>query len=84
MANLKIFNKINMLQLDEFVDGLAIIVERLNGIQNLTDGHETMPAFLHQPVPLFDGDIMTEGIERTANKLIGCSIYWTAVQFSGN
>ena len=43
-----------------------------------------MPAFLHRPVPSFDGDIMTEGIERTANKLIGCSIYWTAVQFSGN
>jgi len=41
-----------------------------------------MPAFLHQPVPSFDGDIMTEGIERTANKLIARSIYWTAVQFS--
>ena len=25
---------------------------------------------------------MTEGIERTANKLIARSIYWTAVQFS--
>jgi len=41
-----------------------------------------MPAFLHRPVPSFDGDIMTEGIERTANKLIARSIYWTAVQFS--
>jgi len=41
-----------------------------------------MPAFLHQPVPSFDGDIMAEGIERTANKLIARSIYWTAVQFS--
>ena len=27
---------------------------------------------------------MTEGIERTANKLIARSIYWTAVQFSGD
>jgi len=26
-VNLKILNKINMLQLDKFVDGLAIIVE---------------------------------------------------------
>jgi hypothetical protein len=43
-----------------------------------------MPAFLHRPVPSFDGDIMTEGIEHTANKLIGCSIHWMAVQFSGN
>ena len=25
---------------------------------------------------------MAEGIERTANKLIARSIYWTAVQFS--
>jgi len=50
MANLKIFNKINMLQLDEFVDGLAIIVERLNGIQNLTDGHEAACTARHHAI----------------------------------
>ena len=74
MVNLKILNKINMLQLDKIVDGLAIIVERLNGIQNLTDGHETMPAFLHQPVPSFDGE----------NGLNSCPKNWMVVQFSAD
>ena len=39
MTNLKILNKINTLQLDKNVDGLDKNVERLNGIQKMTDGH---------------------------------------------
>ena len=38
MTNLKILNKINTLQLDKNVEGLDKNVERLNGIQKMTDG----------------------------------------------
>ena len=38
MTNLKILNKINTLQLDKNVEGLAKNVECLNGIQKMTDG----------------------------------------------
>ena len=38
MVNLKIFNKINTLQLDKIVGSFDKNVECLNGIQKMTDG----------------------------------------------